>query len=128
MPTNAIDIADELLRIAKSEGQAMTPQKLIKLVWIAHAVWYEMRAGKTAELFSINEIENWKYGPMIPVIYRATKKYGRSEIPLDVIKMDDVKSRVDQKTSDFLKEVFEKYGNFSGIQLSAMVRCWKEGQ
>ncbi len=107
-------IADELLRIAKERGKALTPLQLMKLVYIAHGWSLGLDRG---DLFA-NRIEAWKYGPVIPDLYRITKKYGRNEIPLSLVGAGP--SMVELSTSAFLKDVYEKYGHLSGVSLSRL--------
>jgi uncharacterized phage-associated protein len=107
-------VADEMLRIAKRRGMALTPLQLMKLVYIAHG-WY--LAIKGSDLFN-NRIEAWKYGPVIPDLYQATKQYGREPIPLSLI--GNGESGVSAETRRFLEDVFEKYGHRSGFQLSQL--------
>lgn len=109
----AIKVADEILKIAKSEGRMLTPLQLMKLVYISHG-WHLAIRGQ--DLFG-NRIEAWKYGPVIPDLYRATKKFGRNPIPLDLI--DEVSS-IDPETRAFLRDVYSKYGHLDGIALSSL--------
>jgi uncharacterized phage-associated protein len=113
MPYSAISVADEILRVAKRHGKALTPLQLMKLVYIAHGFHL---AVKETDLFP-DRIEAWKYGPVIPDLYHATKQYGRNTIPLE--KIDDASAtNVDSDTSLFLQEVYDKYGHLTGIELS----------
>jgi uncharacterized phage-associated protein len=110
---NAITIADEILRLAKKAGKALTPLQLMKLVYISHG-W--SLAVRSMDLFP-DRIEAWKYGPVIPDLYQATKHFGRNPIPVSAV--DDVKpNAVDAQTLAFLDDVFGKYGSLTGIQLS----------
>jgi uncharacterized phage-associated protein len=110
---DVFSIADAILKIAKAKGHALTPMKLIKLTYIAHG-W--ALAVLDRDLFG-NKIEAWQYGPVIPDLYHATKKYGKNEIPLSIVGDSNIIS-LDQDTVDFLKDVYGKYGNFSAIHLS----------
>lgn len=109
----AITVADEILRIAKAAGRALTPLQLMKLVYISHG-WHLAIRGR--DLFG-NRIEAWKYGPVIPDLYRATKQFGRNPIPLELI--DDASS-MDPATRAFLLDVHSKYGHLDGIALSSL--------
>jgi uncharacterized phage-associated protein len=113
MTYDAITIADEILRIAKSAGKFLTPLQLMKLVYISHGWSLSMRS---TDLFK-DRIEAWKYGPVIPDLYQATKHFGRSPIPHSKIDTEKASS-VDRETLDFLRDVFDKYGDKSGIELS----------
>jgi len=109
---DVITVADEVLRLAKAAGMQLSPMKLMKLVYIAHG-WHLVI--KDSDLFA-NRIEAWKYGPVIPDLYHATKRFGREDIPPHLIEDED--DNVDADTRDFLKDVLDKYGQFSAIQLS----------
>lgn len=114
MTYSAIIIADAILKIAKEKGVELTPLQLMKLVYIAHG-W--SLAIRKIDLFP-DRIEAWKYGPVIPDLYHATKHYGRSPIPHEMV--GDEVSPVDQETMAFLRDVFEKYGRLSGFALSGL--------
>ncbi len=111
---DVITVADEVLRLAKQAGMQLSPMKLMKLVYIAHG-WHLVI--KDSDLFA-NRIEAWKYGPVIPDLYHATKRFGREPIPLHLIEDED--DNVEAGTRDFLQDVLNKYGKFSAIQLSRM--------
>lgn len=110
---DALTIADAMLKIGKRKGQTMTPMKLLKLVYIAHGFSLALLE---RDLFK-NRIEAWKFGPVIPDLYQATKRFGRGEIPLDLIGDPDDTS-VDPQVQSFLEDVYDKYGHLNGIQLS----------
>ena len=111
--TTATTVADEILKIAKRKGKSLTPMQLMKLVYIAHG-W--SLAILNQDLFS-DRIEAWKYGPVIPTLYQATKRFGRNAIPHELIE-DHVPSRLPVEVQSFLEDVFSKYGHLSGISLS----------
>jgi len=105
-----ITIADEILKIAKRAGKSLTPLQLMKLTYIAHG--WSLGLGR-GDLFR-NRIEAWKYGPVIPDLYHATKCYGRDPIPLSLVQEES--SSVDDETKQFLESVFDRYGKFSGVR------------
>ena len=74
---NAQTVADDILKLAKRRGMVLTPMQLMKLVYIAYG-WY--LAMHNARLFD-DRIEAWKYGPVIPNLYHATKHFGGNIIP-----------------------------------------------
>ena len=110
---DVITIADSILKIAKKAGKRLTPLQLMKLTYIAHGWSLGLKRGA---LFS-ERIEAWKYGPVVPDLYHATKRWGRDPIPLENI---EGAVDVDQDTEDFLEDVFQKYGHMNGIALSAL--------
>lgn len=104
-------VADDILKIAKRRGVALTPMQLMKLVYIAYGWHLAMRGTR---LFS-DRIEAWKYGPVIPSLYRLTKRFGREIIPGEMIS-DGPVSHSDLEP--FLTSIVENYGSYSGIALS----------
>ena len=108
-----ITIADEILKSAKRQGRALTPMQLMKLVYVAYG-WSLAILNKRIFL---DPIEAWRYGPVIPNLYQATKKFGRSEIPLNLIN-ESSPSTVTGDVQGLLDEVVAKYSHLSGIELS----------
>jgi uncharacterized phage-associated protein len=104
-------VADDVLKLAKRRGKPLTPMQLMKLVYIAYGWFLAMRGEK---LFH-DRIEAWKYGPVIPNLYRATKHFGGSQIPYEMVSDAPV---ADSETEAFLDSVVENYGDYSGIALS----------
>lgn len=110
---DVLDVADAILKIAKKKGKELTPMQIVKISYIAHGWSLALR---DKDLFK-NRIEAWKYGPVIPDLYQATKSYGRLPIPAAAI--GDVSDMpVSEEDADFLEKVFDKYGHLDGISLS----------
>jgi uncharacterized phage-associated protein len=107
-------VADAILKIAKAKNKTLTPLQLMKLVYIAHGWHWAIRG---TDLFP-ERIEAWKYGPVIPDLYHATKQYGRAPIPFERIGDDDI--ALDGDTIAFLEDVVDKYGHLSGFSLSSL--------
>lgn len=110
---DVLTVADAILKIAKKNGQTLTPMQLVKLTYIAHG--WALGLGRR-DLFN-NQIEAWQYGPVIPDLYHATKSYGRNPIPLDAIG-DPAEIDVSEEDLAFLEDVYGKYGHLDGISLS----------
>jgi len=104
-------IADDVLKLAKRKGLSLTPMQLMKLVYISYG-WY--LAMHNAKLFN-DRIEAWKYGPVIPNLYHATKRFGGDLIPQNLI-ADSALSF--PQLEEFLGSVVDNYGAYSGIALS----------
>jgi uncharacterized phage-associated protein len=88
-----------------------------------------------------DRVQAWKYGPVIPSVYRAFKKYGLDEITENAIDVTPqgrpyVPSirRDDLEASDLLNEVWNVYKPYTGVQLSNLThlkntpwdRTWKQ--
>lgn len=112
-----LTIADIILRIAKEKDKQLTPMQLMKLTYIANG-W--SLAVRDKALFT-NPIEAWKYGPVMPDLYHATKSFGREPIPFDKIKgaLEDLPEELEDEV-EFLQKVYALYEDKSGIALSSM--------
>lgn len=110
----AVTIANYFVRKGLEDNDLeMTPMKVIKLTYIAHG-WYLALTGNPL----INEeVEAWRYGPVINSVYQAFKEYGKSRIkaPYSAVMLlnegDDLK---------FLERIWEVYKGFTGLQLSSI--------
>jgi len=111
---SSLYIANEFIDIAKGKSQYLTPMQLIKLVYIAHG-W---SLGLNDKELIAEDIMAWKYGPVIPELYREIKSYKANKITNSI----PVSSSLALQECDIslLKEVYEKYGKFTGIELSAI--------
>lgn len=126
-------VANYFLEKSFDEGVPLTQMKLLKLVYIAHG-WH--RGYFKTNL--INEaVEAWRYGPVIPDLYRKIKQYGRRTIDAPI---DDYPSIQDmplphESTIALLDHVWNSYKHLDGIQLSALTHelgtpwdtSWKQG-
>jgi len=107
----AIDIANYFLLKADQEDQELLSNlKLQKLVYYAQGLHLAMYG---ESLFN-EEIEAWQYGPVVPDLYHHFKGHGSKGIPANA-KFDPLK--IDDKTRDFLDEIYEVFGQFSAVRL-----------
>ena len=118
-------VADYL--IANGEGR-LTPLQVIKLAYISH--------GYTLALLDqplvTEEIEAWRYGPVIPSLYTFLKPYGGSPVTRllycgTVAGTDSVTERKEffrrvfpNEVCSILDKVLKVYGQFTGIELLRM--------
>ncbi|MCW0398729.1 Antitoxin SocA [Xanthomonas sacchari] len=112
-------IANYFLEKASQEGRALTPMQLIKLVYIAHG-WH---LGYMGQPLIAEQVQAWKYGPVIKSLYDRLKQFGSGAVQGLVASGPfswQVDSRVDPNTSSLLDAVWKSYAGFSGVQLSAM--------
>ena len=117
-PVNPIAIANYFIRKSIDSGKELTPMKLIKLVYISHG-WY---LGITGKPLLPEAIEAWQYGPVVPSIYNEFKRYGKQ--PITELVYDKVTNTypivVDADLISFLDKIWYVYGNYDGLQLSAL--------
>ncbi|MDE2999178.1 MAG: DUF4065 domain-containing protein [Gemmatimonadota bacterium] len=125
---SALAIANEFLEIAEGENVGLSPMKLQKLVFLAHG-WH--LAIHKAPLVR-EGVEAWQWGPVISDLFHEVKEFGRESIrgritDLGLLDPDEVDlydaeiyriPAYDTKTTGFLKEVWDVYREFTGIQLA----------
>ena len=123
MKYSSLAVANTFIDIAKKEDKLLTPMKLQKLVYFAHG-WYLALEEKP---LIHEQVEAWKYGPVIPTIYHEFKVYGTNGIKKQAYEsqLDESFNIIttkpiveDKETLEFLDKIWDTYGHFSGIQLS----------
>src|SRR2546430_458225 len=113
MAFDAKAIANELLDIAWGEKKEITPMKIQKLVYFAHG-WHLAVIDRPL----INEqVEAWKFGPVIRTIYTAFREYGKAPIQdhatsfrlVDPLKFKIVTPKLDDSSQETeAKELLKK--------------------
>lgn len=63
-------------------------------------------------------IEAWRYGPVIRDLYQSLKIYGDQYIQEPIPNCG--KEELDNQEKDIIQQIFSKFGNMSGIALSAL--------
>jgi uncharacterized phage-associated protein len=111
VPQDARRVAEYILWLARDA--AMTPMRLLKLAYISHG-W--MLAIYDKPLFQ-DTAEAWRYGPVIPSIYHAYKKFGGGTIT-DV--PDAEPKGFSPEERDLMSGVWDAYKKYSALQLSAL--------
>lgn len=124
MSYQALAIANEFLRAAEDAGRELTNMQLNKLVYIAHGWWLAL----TDNPLIGEQVEAWRWGPVVPTVYHEFKFFGSSPIPFGRRGVDDWADRVavleedadTYKVRAVIDKVFRKYGALSGAKLSAL--------
>ena len=113
MPVRARAVANEFIHLAKADGRSLTPLQLIKLTYIAHG-WMLTLYGRP---LIVDAVEAWKYGPVIPDLYQATRLYGAAYVTKDLRTWGSwAASRLDETERDIIHQVYRAYGHQNGIQ------------
>lgn len=121
----AIDTAKFFLSLQTGDASdAISNMKLQKLLYYAQGFYLAMY---DKELFK-DDFEAWEHGPVIPSLYREFSKYGSSAIP----KPKSFTFRpYTQEEKEFLREIYNAYGQFSAWALSEMTHQtlpWKNAK
>ena len=106
-------------RASKERGERnppVTPMSIQKLVYIAHG--YNL--GATGRPLIAEKVFAWDWGPVIPDLYHAFKRFGNGEIEADAIVEPEV---VDADTAYLVSTVWDVYRRFTASQLSKMTHA-----
>lgn len=110
--------------LSKYRKHGISPLKIQKLVYLSHG-WH--LAFYDDPLVDDEYPEAWQYGPVFASLYHEFKYRGRlpifdlaTEIGIDLRKSTPKIPKSDTRVRELLDKVWEVYGEFSGIELSAM--------
>jgi len=119
-------IANFFLALAESEGRAITPLQLTKLVYLAHG-WH---LGLTGKPLLDESPEAWQYGPVLPSVYHEFKSFGNEPITRRASEMDwsnfeekEISLPTDpslEPLRNFLRSIWRIYGKRTGGELSTI--------
>ena len=110
------DIANRLLELAKRADQTLTPMQVLKLVYIAHG-W---TLGLLHRALIKDEVQAWQYGPVIPRLYNAVRRYKAAPV---TEKLNADGEELDEDAVSIVDQVFDEYGKYSGIVLSRITHA-----
>jgi uncharacterized phage-associated protein len=127
MPYQSIAVANYLIECARADVEALTPMKVQKLVYFAYG-WNLAIHNQPL----LNErFEAWKYGPVVPQLYRELKAFGARPIPepVTVLRFQGMKISVvtptihesenhANDTKQLLERIWKVYGRYTAVQLS----------
>lgn len=121
MEHDARSVANELIRRAHDVGRDITPMQVLKLAYYCHAWMLGLYHRPLLE----QPIEAWKYGPVVPEIYRSLRRYGGEPVrrPIDLESAGVTERLYDPYEINIINQVSAKYGSLSGIRLSAMTHA-----
>lgn len=114
---SSLVVADHLLSLEKEKsGPGLTPMKLIKLVYLCHG-WM---LGLYDRPLLVDSIEAWRYGPVIAGLYHEVKHFRASPVTK---RLSKDKGEFDEDEEDVMRQVFDIYGGYTAIRLSAMTHA-----
>ena len=123
--------------IARTGGR-LTPLQVIKLAYIAHGYSLALLDEALIE----EAVEAWKYGPVVPSLYHAAKRYGGEKITELLYcgvpasdgegvggAIDFIEGHMSGEQKEVLDGVLDAYGKFTGFELTKMTHLrdtpWK---
>jgi uncharacterized phage-associated protein len=109
-------VANRFLRLAAQDGKTLTPMQVLKLVYIAHG-WM---LGLYGRPLIRDDVQAWKYGPVIPTLYNAMRDYRSAPVtqPLRA-----PKEALDANEENIVEQVYEIYGKKTGLALSRLTHA-----
>ena len=118
----AINVANSILVKSFSENIDITPMKLQKIIYFVYRDYMKETNGQ--ELFE-ERFETWKYGPVLPSVYREFRKYSSNAIRRYATEFDGkTVMTVNEDSSPIfrkiLNQVWEQCKKFDGIYLSSI--------
>ena len=116
MPHDARSIANRLIRLGQEANAPRDPLQVIKLTYLCHG-WM---LGLYQRELSSQPVEAWQYGPVIPDVYHSLKRHGRKKLTQTIESFD---ACFDYKEEDLVRQVFDGYEKFSGIELSQLTHA-----
>lgn len=114
MAYDAATVANRFIELAEGDsGRRLTPMQLIKLTYIAHGF---SLAIKNRPLLD-EPVEAWRYGPVIPSLYRKLKSFGNGGVDKRISRYFSSETLASEDV-DLIDAVYAKYGKLTGGQLS----------
>ncbi len=131
---SSITIAQKFLDSASQDnGNTLTPMQLLKLVYIAHGYML----GQYSRPLIKEQVEAWKYGPVIKPLYDKIKSYRSDPVKRisHLLCSALFTSGLTKDEEAVIKQVYDKYGRKDGIFLSSLTHntgtpweiAWKSG-
>ncbi|KAB7669204.1 Panacea domain-containing protein [Plesiomonas shigelloides] len=117
MSYSPITVAEKFAELAQSEGKELTHMQLQKLTYIAHG--YKLAISQGQPLIN-DQVNAWKFGPVIPSLYHILKMWRGSPIPKNMLSMFSKHEPISDADNDLIGAVYQAYGNMNGIELSEL--------
>jgi len=112
---SSLSVAQYIIDLCARSGinSSLTPMQVLKLVYLAHG-WM---LGIHGRPLVSDDIEAWTYGPVIPVLYEAIRRYRSG--PVASVE-GAVPLSLDQAEQDVIAQVCDIYGRRTGMELSQL--------
>ncbi|MGO0686849.1 Panacea domain-containing protein [Pseudomonas fulva] len=118
----SIQIANEIIErgLRQSPPVTFTPMQLLKLVYLCHG-WM---LGLYGRPLIADNVQAWKYGPVIPDLYHQIKSYRDSPITSKISTWWSGQDRpLDAYENAIIDQTLAMYGHMTGVQLSQITHA-----
>lgn len=117
---SALQIANEIIKrgAAAVPPRYFTPMQLLKMVYLCHG-WM---LGLYSKPLIKEDVQAWKYGPVIPELYQSLRTYRDGQVPRPLPLMGNDPA-LDVYESTMVDQVMQMYGHQSGIALSQITHA-----
>ena len=109
---DARSVANVLIARSMREDRFLDPLQINKLVYLCQG-WM---LGLYAKPLFRQHVRAWKYGPVVPDVYRSLKIYGADPVLNEIIGYPT--NGFDRNEQALIEDVYNSYSNFKGIELS----------
>lgn len=119
---SSLTVADYLLKKVEDNKKtnkiptSLTPMQLIKLVYLCHG-WM---LGLYGRPLLVDVTEAWRYGPVIPELYRAIKHFRNTPVVGNLV---NDRGEFSAEEKSVMDQVLDIYGRYSGLQLSGLTHA-----
>ena len=113
-------IANIFVDKARAAKKRLTIMPLVKYVYLAHG-W---TLGYTGKPLIRHQVQAWKFGPVIPEVYRAfapqfvIKNKAHEYYPEFECRGPDYKTKLNEDEADIVSKVYERYSHLGAFALS----------
>ncbi|QEE50338.1 DUF4065 domain-containing protein [Flavobacterium alkalisoli] len=116
MPYSPTSVANYFIDKYGKNGQ-LTPMKLLKLTYIAYG-WFLAVTENKEKLLSEKPVA-WDMGPVFPSLYSDLKR-NYTDFNIKTKIPTPVKEHVSERDAKFLDRIWNIYGRYDGVYLSAL--------
>ena len=106
-------VANYLLYLARLDEKWFTPLQVLKLVYYCQG-WSLARLD--TRLFR-QEIQAWRYGPVVYDVYKEVKQYVDGPVPKDI---NAQKANLGGYEKGLIRKVYRRYGRLKGVELISL--------
>lgn len=123
MVYSALEIAKYVINHEHKENREITNLRLQKLLYFVQAKILV----ETGNPCFDDEMQAWEYGPVVPVVYDAYKKFGN----LPILEEQEMKENIEESIQNNIGEILNYFGStptFGLVQITHNQTPWIEAK